>query len=352
MLCTGIRVDVPEALIIDFASDPLSANDKVLKKLNDTSWPLHSQLSELLNGLPPEAVEAAYADNIFVRIYGRNEPLARVWFTQELLIEEASRARLKRLSEPLANAYTMPYSAGCFRGIPVDGECMVRLADFEYTGSTLVKNGFSFTVCPTNAAPNSTYWLLRSFYEQGVASHVSVRLDPFLWGPSDSFPQMMYKMIVYAKPVNWDGISQLKEQHHGQMRADKPWDRSELTEFCWDPRDNGIHSTCEELPQREHIGFEGARYLHAIYEPGSQLITHFDGALRIYTPEELEERHEEHLRKSGKAGLRRKIFRIHGPVDREVFSLIAQAFFVWNDDLAKYFRETLALGQAQRGPVL
>lgn len=343
MLCTDIRIDAPEVLIKDFASDPESPYEKVLKKLNDPSWPLYPQLCEFLESLPAEAVEAAYADNTFVFIYGKNERLARAWFTQHLLLEQASSARLKKLSEPLPNADAQPYSEASLRGIPVDDECLVRLADFEDTGSTVARNGFSFIVCPTNAAPNSTYWLLRSLYEQGVASHVSVRLDPFLFGPSDSFPQVFYKMIVYARPVNWDGIGHLREQHHGQMRADQTPNRNELTEFCWDPRDDGVHFTCEELPPRERIGFEGARYLHAIYDAGSQSITHLDGALRIYTAEELEKRQREHLRKAGKAGIRRKIFRIDEPVDREVFSLIAQAFFVWNQDLATYFRETLAV---------
>ena len=218
---------------------------------------------------------------------------------------------------------------------------MVSLADFEYSGSRLNKNRFSFTVCSTTASPNSTYWLLRSFYEQDVGEHISVRLDPFLWGPADSFPQMAYKMIVYARPVNWDGIGQLKEQLHGEMRADKPWDHSELTQYFWDPRDDGIHFTCEELPPESRVGFEGARYLHAIYDPSAEAITHFDGALRIYTAEEFQRRRAAHLRKSGKVGIRRKIFRIDEPIDREKFSLIAQAFFVWNDELARYFRETL-----------
>ena len=39
--------------------------------------------------------------------------------------------------------------------------------------------------------------------------------------------------------------------------------------------------------------------------------------------------------------MRRKVFRIDEPISREAFSLIAQAFFVWNRDLATYFRETL-----------
>ena len=341
MRFTGLSTEIPEDLIHDFASDPLSVYDKVLEKSNDHTWPLYPELSQFLAGLPPEAIAASYADNTFLALYGRDERLARIWFTERLLIEEVARRRLKSLAELPGPGRGMPYSADCLRDVRVDGEGMVRLAEFKYNGSTLGTNGFSFTVCPTNEAPNSTYWLLQSFYKEDVSDHVSVRLDPFLWGPCDSFPQMMFRMLVYAKPLNWDGIGKLREQHHGQMRADKPWNRSELTEFCWDPREDGVHLIFEELPPKERAEFAGARYLHAIYNPDRRLITHFDGALRIYTSQQLEERHREHLRRSGKAGLRRKIFRIDEPIDRDAFSLIAQAFFVWNDDIATYFRETL-----------
>jgi hypothetical protein len=87
--------------------------------------------------------------------------------------------------------------------------------------------------------------------------------------------------------------------------------------------------------------FVGARYLHAIYDPGRKLIKHFDGALRLYTGQQLEDRLTAHVRKAGKTGVRRKIFRIDEPISRDAFSLIAQAFFVWNRDLATYFRDTL-----------
>jgi hypothetical protein len=222
-----LKMDIPEALVADFASDPLSPYCKVLKISNDPDSPLNSELSQFLASLPPEVVEAAYVDSMFVALHGKNENLARVWFTERLLIEEAARRRLRSLAEVTPPAKAMPYSADCLRDVSVDNELMVRLADFEYNCSTLAANGFSFTVCPTNTAPNSTYWLLQSFYQQGIAEHMSVRLDPFLWGPCDSFPQMMYKMLVYAKPLNWDGIGQLREQHHGQMRPVRVGDRSD-----------------------------------------------------------------------------------------------------------------------------
>ena len=93
---------------------------------------------------------------------------------------------------------------------------------------------------------------------------------------------MMFKIIVYGQAVNWDGIANLKEPHHGRMMSDGPAERFELTEFCWDPRDDGMHFTCEGLPATERIGFEAASYLHAIYDPEMEAITHLDGALRIY----------------------------------------------------------------------
>jgi hypothetical protein len=129
---------------------------------------------------------------------------------------------------------------------------MVKLANFEAAGAAFARNGFNFTICSTTLSPNSTFWLLRSFVEQGIADHVSVRLDPFLWGPSDTFAPMMFKMIVYGKPVNWGGIAMLKEQHYGQMMSDvvSP-ERFEVADFCWDSRDDGIHFTCEAPRTRE-----------------------------------------------------------------------------------------------------
>ena len=72
------------------------------------------------------------------------------------------------------------------------------------------------------------------------------------------------------------------------------------------------------------------------------MITHFDGALRLYTQEELQGRSSQHVRNAGKQGIRVKVFRTDAPVPRECFSLITQAFFIWNRDVVNYFREAIA----------
>jgi hypothetical protein len=192
MTLTGLSVEIPEALIHDFASDPLAPFDKLLKKCSEQSWPLHSELSEFLKSLQPQAIEKAYEDATFVGLYGKSDHLARVWIAERLLIEESARRLLESLTESPASDKMMPYTAECLRDIKVDGESMVRLSDFVYNNSTLATCGYSFTVCSTTESPNSTYWLPRSFYEQGVAKNVRVRLDPFLWGSSDSYPQLLW----------------------------------------------------------------------------------------------------------------------------------------------------------------
>lgn len=342
-LMNSLELDlaIPEELIADFASDPLSPWDKVLFRADDPGWPLQRVLRAFIDALPRSAIDWAYADENFVGLYGLNEKLARVWAAQSLLIDEIARRRLLQLTNPANGSIPLAYSSPALSTTEIDDEGMVRLSEFAYDGSSLARRGYSFVPCLLNHNFNSTYWLQAAFYQQKVADCVRVRLDPFLWGPTDSFPCMMYKMFVYAMPVDWDGLERLREARHGQMRPDNPRDRTELTEYCWTPRDDGVHFICEELPRRDLVSVQASRYLHAIYDPSTRAITHFDGALRIYTDEQLAARLQQHVRNAGKAGVRRKVFGIDIPVDRNAFSLIAQAFFVWNYDLACYFRETL-----------
>jgi hypothetical protein len=58
---------------------------------------------------------------------------------------------------------------------------------------------------------------------------------------------MFFKMLVYAKPLDWDDIGKLKVQRHGKWTGENSLTRTELTDFCWSPRDDGIHFVCEEL---------------------------------------------------------------------------------------------------------
>jgi len=67
-----------------------------------------------------------------------------------------------------------------------------------------------------------------------------------------------------------------------------------------------------------------ARYL----QPRVSNNSTFDGALRVFALDETVRRHNSHVRSSGKIGLREKVFRTDEPIDRDRFSVVAQAFYV------------------------
>ncbi len=234
-----------------------------------------------------------------------------------------------------------PYTVPALADLAIGDDNLVSLTDFTYDGSRLERSEYSFLLLATTGAPNSTYWLLLALYQTGIASHVRVRLDPFLFGPAATMPAMFYRMLVHGRPLDWRRIAQLKHQEFGCWRGDTLSTRSEITDYCWTRRDDEIHFVCEEVPKTSDVLARPARYLHAIYDLGTQQITHFDGALRIYTPEGLTVRHNQHVRNAGKAGIREKVFRIDEPIPREVFSVVTQAFFIWNYDVARYFTDVL-----------
>ena len=84
-----------------------------------------------------EAVARARGDKIFANTYGTDELLARAWFAQWLLMRKASEARLRSICSDGADGGVMPYVAESLRGLEVDSEGMVKLANFEATGGAL-----------------------------------------------------------------------------------------------------------------------------------------------------------------------------------------------------------------------
>jgi hypothetical protein len=76
----------------------------------------------------------------------------------------------------------------------------------------------------------------------------------------------------------------------------------------------------------------------SVYTPKSSSVVHFDGALRIYTLEQLASRGATHIRNAGKCGTRVKLFNFVNPIRREAFLDLAAAYYVWNEDVQACFR--------------
>jgi hypothetical protein len=154
---------------------------------------------------------------------------------------------------------------------------------------------------------------------------------------------MFYSMWMYGRPLDWERLRHLHQPEHGRWLPSSLSHESEFTDFCWATRPDGIHFLGEEVPKTLSCAFEASRYLHAIYDPLSEKIEHFDGALRVFTPDEIRHRRSLHVRSCGKLGVRRKVFRTDEPLHRDGFSVVAQAFFVWNEDVRRYFVQELAM---------
>ena len=87
----------------------------------------------------------------------------------------------------------------------------------------------------------------------------------------------------------------------------------------------------------ETCNTRGSRYFHSIYNPQDEVFIHADGAIRFYTQDELSGRKTTHVRRAGKTGKRVKVFQLDGVIERDAWTTLACAFFVWNEDVMSYF---------------
>lgn len=340
-----LKLSVPDEVFKFFASDPAGPMLELLNAVSKTDSPIFTSLDSFLKSIPQDVVMDTCHNKEFQSFWEGAKDIdrmARVWIGERFLADEIARRRLLLLCSQEQCLRPAPYDHEALVDITVDDEGLVPLSAFTFDGSRLLRSGHAFSIFCTTASPNSTHWLLRRLYEATPAADIRVRLDPFLFGTEQDFPAMIYKMLVYGRPLDWDRISRIREPEHGQWIPRYSFGHGQLTDFCWEPRDGELHFICEELPKDDRVHCEGARYLHAIYDPSNSDAIHLDGALRMYTPEGLNARRTLHLRNCGKCGLRRKVFRTDRPMSRDSLSAVVQAFYVWNEDVRGYFYDSLA----------
>jgi hypothetical protein len=337
---------IPDEVVAVVAANPAGLTSSVREALGSHDSRVVRAFEAYLAALPEDAVSATLKDPQFCFFASRaadQDQEARIWLTERALQMEIPRRRVCRLRSQAMESRPTPYDIPALSDAPVDSEHLVPLTAFTYDGSRLCRNDFAFLALCTAKSPNSTYWLLTALYEAGVAERTSVRLDPFLWGPADVFPAMFYKMWVYGQPMDWDRLERLTAPEHGRWFPGPLSHESAFTDFVWSPRGPEVHFIAEEVPRLDDAETDGARYLHAVYQPRTRTISHLDGAVRVYTRDELERRHSTHVRQAGKAGLREKVFRLDAPIPRETLSTIVQAFYVWNQDVVEYFTVTVGI---------
>lgn len=339
---------VPHDVIAFFASDPTGPLLAVPDAAQDPDSPVYESLNSFLDAIPLEAIEGALEDPYFRFLASRDKDSgreARILFAQRLLMREIPRRRNETLRTEVSLNRPSPYNVPALLDLDVDPQHLVPLSAFKFDGSRLLRNGHAFTVLCTTGSPNSTYWLVNAIYNEAkIADCTSIRLDPFLHGPEETFPALAYKMWIYGRPLDWDRIEKLQVPEHGRWTPGALSYRSEFTDFVWMPRGPEVHFVAEEVPTLEDAPSSAARYVHAVYTRSRKVLSHFDGALRLYSEVEVHARHRLHVRSSGKIGVREKVFRTDASIPKDTFSVLVQTFLIWNQDIGDYFSGGRATG--------
>lgn len=117
---------------------------------------------------------------------------------------------------------------------------------------------------------------------------------------------------------------------------------STYTDFYWKNKDcSHIQLEIEQVHNNEHPNIPnnlfGCKYLHTVYNKDSTMFEHFDGAIRAYTKEEIDQRHSVNLSKLGRVGQYTKIFRIDGAIPFDTWKELIQLFMTYNESIPAYF---------------
>ena len=306
----------------------------------DSAHHFHDRLYEQLESVPEQEIERLITDRRFRFFHnGTRAALskkAREWHILELIDREIPLLRRRLLTQEFSADRPDPYCHPALADIEITHDFLVPLREFDTGCGGLAREGFVFSMIPVTESVNASYWLSRTL-TTSLHDEVFIRLDPLLISPLEDYRSTMYRMLVYGRALDWDRFAQLHEEDHGRWQPGELTRGVKCTEYVWSPRGDEVHFRCEELIDANRALRWGCRYLHAVYRPKTEHIVHLDGALRFLSDYEFASRQSCHLRHVGKIGDRIKLFRIDAPVRRERLVEIAPQFFVWNNDVARYF---------------
>ncbi|MEO0560173.1 MAG: hypothetical protein AAF170_18550 [Bacteroidota bacterium] len=119
------------------------------------------------------------------------------------------------------------------------------------------------------------------------------------------------------------------------------------TDFRWTHFDGLKSFEAEEIVPAAEQSLVLNRYVHSQRDIGAQQFMHLDGAVRGYEASAYDRRCEQHLGAARKAGRYRKLFRLDGPIQDEIWYQLVVLFFRFNELVGEYlhpgFQELAAL---------
>lgn len=337
-----------------FAASPIGPLLEVGHVAHAYDHPISQAIRKSFELVPEEVLSSVLADDQFRCQYSHVDDEKLEWFAREWSVIEELNKRIRQrrracLLSQNVNARTAPYDEVKLADLTVSADDLVPLSEFAVEESVLLRNGRAYSILPPTPSENSAYWITRALLSSGFQNRAWVRLDPLIRGPANDFPRMGYRMLWWGPPLLWEDIGNVQEEGFGRWVPSSLGSRSEFTDYAWVPRGDELHLFLEEMPKRDDVDIAGSRYFHVIFSHVSKQVVHLDGAMRIYSAIEWDQRKNVHVHRTGKVGKRIKVFRIDGPLPPDAVSILGGTYFVWNFDVSNFFGASipeLLLGQA------
>lgn len=328
-----------------FAASPIGPLLELGHVARQKDHPLYNGIKKSFELVPSDVLAHIFADEKFCGLcglYGKVDRTKKEWFAREWAIIDELNKRIRRrrrdyLLDQFEKSRPAPYDEPELADLVVSTDGLVPLSEFTIDESVLLRNGRAYTVLPSTPSENSSYWLTIALLSEGLQNQTLVRLDPLMRGPAHKFPRMSYRMLWWGPPLLWNDVGNIETESFGRWVPACLSNKSEFTDFAWVPRGDEIHLFLEEMPKRDDIGTTGSRYFHVIFSKIKECVLHLDGAIRIYSEDEWDQRYGIHVHRTGKVGKRIKIFRIDEPIQPDVVSSLGGTYFVWNYDVSHFF---------------
>lgn len=321
---------------------------EIFEVVNDESHPEHQNLmSDFNNSSQSDFKNYIEKYNLESKLE-RNQDKEKgkiAYFMVHIISNAIFEKRLEILQE--TNSRPAPYDSDNLLELPIEENSLVFTKSFNLDKRRLEYNDKVYQITPSIKAENSSHWISNLILHSAIQLDLNfkIRLNPFIEISSDVYTPMEYKMHVHGKPLNWNKLLTLKKDDFGQWFDEKEYNRNGFTDYVWAPKKNHeIHFTCEELPKPQNDQLV-SRYFHAIFNQQTGEIKHCDGAIRLFNDKEFITRRKHHIRdpEVRKIGKRIKIFQYDSKdnnnkeLTKDIFSLLAVNFFVWNEDVLNYF---------------
>lgn len=226
------------------------------------------------------------------------------------------------------------------------------LNEFDYVGSGIFKskNGKFCIFCHQyfnrnlSLLNNYNTYFIDEFIRLNSNNDITLRIaiDKNLIGLSETYRGVLEFDYWWGPKFNNDISSIPNEVTRYESNEEQKFFSSVLgTEFWWKTDENEKTLEIEEIREQPSLGIDkdsyGCRYIHSIYDNNKSEFIHFDGAIRLYSDEQILQRWDANINKAGKNTTYTKLFRIDGKLELSDWKKLCILFYKGNPLLFEYF---------------